>query len=694
MNNRHTFQIGETPVSFEVGKFALQADGAVLVRYDDIVLHATAHMGSAREGMDFFPLVVDFEPKYYATGKIKGSRFNKREGRPSDNSVLVCRLIDRPLRPMFPKGTLNEVQINVSLLQSSGERSAAAMAITAASMAVQASGIPIEAPVSGVRVGMDDAGEFFLQPTFSQIESGKLDLIVAGTEEAITMVEAGASLVDSETLLRALEWAHEHIKTQCRAQAEFRSQLEITEKTTTTAPEISAENLDRVDSVLSSADFLAIKGTTKKEIKTQLQLAEQKLAERYEDDEEIDFSQVKKAFEKRFAQSLRARVFDQGERLDGRAVDQVRPLSSEVQLFERLHGCALFQRGETQAFSVATLAGPKAAQIIDDPDQPEYESHYFHHYNFPGYSVGEVKMNRGVSRREIGHGALAERALRYVMPTKEDGFPYTVRVVSEIFTCNGSSSMASVCGSTLALMDAGVPIKAPIAGVAMGLLMNEDGDYRILTDIQSFEDFDGDMDFKIAGNTEGITALQLDIKVKGLKIDLLRQAIHQAQGALQQILETMGQAIAAPREKLSAYAPRILQTKINPDFIGAVIGKGGEVVQDLCKTHNCEIDIQDDGTILITGTDAAGAEAAQKAVETIAYEPKMGDIFEDATVKSIKEFGAFVEYLPGKEALVHISEISDQRVNQVSDHLTEGQRVRVKYVGNDKMGRVRLSMNI
>ena len=697
MNNIKTtsIEIGGKTLSFETGKLALQAQGSILCRYGDIALLTTTGVGTPRDGIDFFPMVVDFEAKYYATGKIKGSRFMKREGRATDNAILIARMVDRPLRPMFPKGMINEVQIICSLLQGDSEHSAAALAITSASLSILMAGLPFEAPVSAVRVGIDESGNFFLDPSFTESETGELDLLVAGTAESVMMVEAGANLLSNEKMLQALEFAHAEIKKICQAQLDFLAQLEITPIEPLFKP-VSAEAETAVNSYITEAELDAISGTKKQEVKAKLHEVQEKLFEKYASELEAETFTKKDLIsflDKAFAKSLRRRVFNDGVRLDNRKPEEVRPIYTEVGLFPRVHGSALFQRGETQALTMTTLGGPRDEQLLDEPDQPEYTKRYMHHYNFPPYSVGETRPMRGPGRREIGHGALAERALRYVMPTADEGYDYTTRVVSEIMTCNGSSSMASVCGSTLSLMDAGVKIKSPISGIAMGLLMDEDsGDYHILTDIQAYEDFDGDMDFKVAGNREGITALQLDIKVKGLKLELLAEAMEKALIGRTHILDEMDKSIAAPREQMNQFAPRIQSFHIKEDFIAAVIGKGGETIQSLCKDFDVTIDIKDSGLVSITSTNQENGKMAKAAIDAITYEPEIGDVFENCTVKSIKDFGAFVEFAPKKEALLHISEIANERVEKVEDFLKLGQKITVKLTEIDKMGRIKLSM--
>lgn len=690
----YSIDINGEKLTFQTGKLANMIDGSCTVSFRNEILLATAGMSkNPREGIDFFPLMCEYQPKYYATGKIKGSRFIKRETRPPESAILIARMIDRPLRPMFPKGMQNEVQLIVTLLQSDGSRSVGTLAITGASMALQLSGIPIEAPVSAVRVGLDENGEFILDPTFEQAEKGDLDLVVAGSEDSIMMVEAGARLIEDEKMVGALEFAHGFIKKLCQAQAEFASQVEKKEKIPTFVSR-DEKNKEAVDSFVTNEMLDGIKGIGKHALHEKVAEVEDALlanfAEKIEN-EELSEKELKYFFDKKWANRMRQNILEKGVRLDGRDTETVRPLSTEVGLLPRTHGSGLFNRGQTQALSVVTIGSLSAAQMIDDADRPEYEKSYMHHYNFPPYSVGEVRMLRGTNRREIGHGILGERALEYVMPTKEDGFPYVVRVVSEILSCNGSSSMAATCGSTLALMDAGVPIKSPISGVAMGLVTDGDS-YKILTDIQAQEDFCGDMDLKVCGDENGITSLQMDIKLKGLSMELLTEALGKAKIGRTTILENMKATIPKSREKMSQFAPQIVQIKIPEDKIRIVIGKGGETIQGLCAKYTVKIDLDDDGTVYIAADHTGDAAGAVAAIQSMTYEPKEGDVFENATVKNIMDFGAFVEYTPGQEALVHISEIADHRVEKVTDELKEGQKVTVKIIGIDHLGRVKLSM--
>jgi polyribonucleotide nucleotidyltransferase len=695
MNNikKYSVEIGGKTLNFEHGKMAKLATGSVFATYGDTSILVTVEMGEAREGIDFFPLVVDFEAKYYAIGKIKGSRFNKREGRASDSAILTARMIDRPLRPLFPKGMTNEVQIICTLLQSNGEQSAAPLAINAASMGLLISGIPFEKPVGAVRIGMNEAGKLIVDPTYDQCENGSLDLLVAGSEDSIMMVEAGANLISNEKMLEALAFAHEEIKKICQAQLEFIKEFDIEPKIATLKEE-SAIAEELVNKILTDAEFDAVKAVGKMEIKKQLHVLENKLmdacAEQLEA-EEVSKQDLKKYFDKKFGASIRRRIFEKGTRIDGRKTDEIRPIYVETNVLPRLHGSAIFQRGETQALSILTVGGPNDEMLIDDPDRPEHTDRYIHHYNFPPYSVGEVGRLRGPGRREIGHGKLAERALQYVIPTGADN-PYTLRVVSEILSCNGSSSMASVCGSTLALMSGGIKIKAPIAGIAMGLVMDEEtGVSHILTDIQGLEDAGGDMDFKVTGDENGITALQMDIKVKGLKLELLKDALEAAQKGRTFILSKMKEVIAKPATEMSKFAPRIDSFYVDIDDISAIIGKGGEVIQGLEKDFNVDIKIEEDGQVIITSTNQKNAKEVRMIIDRITYKPQIGDIIEQGVVKSIKDFGAFIEIAPGQEALLHISEIADERVEKVEDFLKVGDIIKVKIIEKDNQGRLKIS---
>jgi len=678
-------------LTLTTGHYALQASGAVTASLGDTVVLCTGMMSSKpREGTDFFPLMVDYEEKYYATGKISGSRFIKREGRPSEEAVLNSRLIDRPIRPLFPKGFRNDVQVICTVLSADMEVHPGTTAMIGASAALQVAGMPMEAPISGIRIGMID-GEFIVNPTYEQAESGDLNLVVAGTEDAIMMVEAEAKEVTDEKMLEALELAHTYIKQICQLQKEL-----IAKVNPTPLPyEITAKDdsaIEMVRGVVSDDELDAVKGELKKDYKDRLHELEDKVLEKFAaqiEAEEVSAGAIKEAVSTIVEKRTRDNILTKGIRLDGRKTDEVRPIFVEVGVLPRTHGSGLFQRGETQVLNICTLGGPGAAQIVDTMDQ-DVTRRYMHHYNFPGYSVGEVKPMRSPGRREIGHGYLAEKALLAVLPDPKD-FPYTMRLVSEVLSCNGSSSMGSVCGSTLSLMDAGVPLKAPVSGIAMGLVTNDDGSqYKILTDIQGMEDFGGDMDLKVAGTVNGITALQMDIKLKGLKMELLREAIGQANKGRDDILNSMLAVIAEPRTALSPFAPVIESMMIDPDKIREVIGKGGETIQAIVKESGAEIDITQDGQVNITAPNREAANVAMDMIKGIVVDPEPGTDYE-ATVMKVMEFGVFVEFLPGKQGLVHVSKLSKEFMKDVADKYKVGDKLKVRLEGIDDKGRYNLS---
>lgn len=666
------------------------ATGSVVASLGDTVIMANATLSeNAREG-DFFPLVVDYEENMYAAGKIKGSRFVKREGKPSENSILISRLIDRPIRPLFPKKTRNEVQVICSVLSADMEIDPATTAMNAASMALVLAGAPFEGPIGAVRIGyLND--ELILNPTYAECAEGKLDLVVAGTMDAITMVECAAKEVSNEVMLQAFEMAHKHIKEICQFQLDFAKEHEITPFTLTLAEE-NAEAINAVKSVITDEMLDNLKSKTKMEFKHKLHDLENLVFEKFAKElEEGTFSKgvfaeiLNNLAEKR----MRKNILDKEERHDGRKLNEIRPINIFQDVLPRTHGSAIFQRGETMALTITTLGSPGDAQIIDIMDSDEVKR-YMHHYHFPPYAVGEVKPLRGPGRREIGHGDLAERALLPVLPTAEE-FPYTMWLVSEIIRCNGSSSMASVCGSTLSLMCAGVPIKKPVAGIAMGLISDEEtGNYKILSDIQGLEDFAGDMDFKVAGTRDGITALQMDIKVKGLSLDLLKTALAQADEGRNFILDAMLKAVPESRKVLSKYAPLIMTLSVPKDLIKVVIGKGGETIQKITAECEVKIDIDDDGLVFVTAPDQEKGLKAVEWIKRLTYIPKAGDVF-DGKVTRLMDFGAFVEFLPGKEGLVHISQLANTRVNRVEDVVKVGDSLKVKLVEVDDMGRYNLS---
>lgn len=686
----------------ETGVLANQAHGSVTVRLGDSMVLATATMNThPRESVEWFPLMVDFEEKFYAAGKIKGSRFIKREGRPSDNAVLISRMIDRPMRPLFPKGMTNDVQIIVSSLSADMVIPPDTVGITAASTALMLSGIPFEGPVAGVRIGYVEnesgAMELVVNPTYEQIKDGRLDLVVAGKKDAITMVEAGSNEVTEEVLLDALELAHSHIKTLCAMQEELMEKVGVTPLEATFMKEKEAATA-AVDALVTKEMLDDVNGKGKKEIKAKVGAIEDQLFEKYAEQiegEEFTKRDLAEILNNRIETNMRGNILDKDQRIDGRALNEIRPINILLDLLPRPHGSALFQRGETQALTTTTLGAPGDAQIIDTMDT-DITKGYIHHYNFPPFSVGEVKPLRGASRRDIGHGDLAERSLRPMLPEKE-AFPYTVMCVSEITTCNGSSSMASVCGSTLSLMAAGVPIKKPVAGIAMGLIVkdkeNAGAGYKILTDIQGMEDFAGDMDFKVTGTRDGINAVQMDIKAKGLSIDIMKEALEQAKEARFFLLDEMAKVIPEPRKELSKHAPMITTIKIHPDKIRDVIGKGGETIQKITGECGVDIDIEQDetqGLVIITAPDQESGAKAEKWVKQITYDPEVGEVF-DGTVVRLMDFGAFVEFIPGKDGLVHISELAHHRVNKVEDVVKMGDKLKVKLMEVDDQGRYNLS---
>ncbi|KKP36663.1 MAG: Polyribonucleotide nucleotidyltransferase [Candidatus Peregrinibacteria bacterium GW2011_GWA2_33_10] len=668
MDNKHKVELnieGRT-LKLEQGLFAEQSTGAVLASFGDTVVLATCVMSDQkRDGIDFFPLSVDYEEKFYATGKIKGSRFIKREGQPSENAILTSRLIDRPLRPLFPKDMRNDVQIISMALSADMEVEPGITAINAASAALVVSGIPFDGPVGAVRIGYinDDNNEkkLIVNPTYEQIEKGFLDLVVVGTKDAITMVEAGAKEVPEDVLLQALEIAHTHIKKLCALQEELRAK--IAPKTISyESVDINKDVYDAVNNSVNDEAFDNVKGKTKAEIKVKLHEIEDQVISKLQseiDAEKFSEKKIKEVLSEKFEKRMRYNILEKEIRVDGRKLDEIRPVSCMTGVLPRTHGSAIFQRGQTQALTITTLGSPGAAQIIDTMDEDSVKR-YMHHYNFPPFSTGEAKPLRGASRREIGHGALAERALVPVIPDK-DVFPYTIRLVSEILSCNGSSSMASVCGSTLSLMDAGVPIKKPVSGIAMGLVTGENGAFKILSDIQGVEDFAGDMDFKVTGTSDGITALQMDIKVKGLSLDIMRKALNQAKQGRDFILQKMLECLPDTKSELSKYAPLIMSIQIDPDQIRDVIGKGGETIQKIIADTGVEIDIEDSGLVVITSPNQESGLKAADIVRSITYIPKAGEKFKAKIVK-LMEFGAFAEFAPGKEGLIHISQLSKNRV--------------------------------
>ncbi len=679
----HTIEIGGKPLTIQYGVLAQQANGAVTVRQGDTVVLVTACMADPREGIDFFPLTIDYEERLYAVGKIPGG-FPRREGRASTDGVLAMRLTDRPLRPLFPKGFRNEVQIIAMTLSADREHQPDTLITVGASAALMMSDIPFNGPVSSVRVTRLD-GEFIVNPTFDQAEAGELDIIVAGTRDAVVMVEAGAKQASEELVIEAIEVAMNANRQIIELQDQIAREIAPVKKPFVPAKENeSAFNTvndylkDRIDEVVATA--ASERSDANKALKAELV---ERFGEQFTSQELGDalYSVIKKA--------MRTRILEQERRADGRHVNQIRDLDIHVGVLPRTHGSGLFQRGETQVLTIATLGGLSMAQKLDTLS-PDASKRYMHHYNFPPFSVGEARPMRGAGRREIGHGALAERALEPVIPN-EDDFPYALRLVSEVMSSNGSTSMASVCGSTLALMDAGVPIAAPVAGIAMGLIMGEDGKYKVLTDIAGQEDFMGDMDFKVAGTREGITALQMDIKIGGVSHELLTKALQDAKVAREFILDRMLEIIPAPREEVSDFAPKMYRIQINQDQIGLIIGPGGKMVRKIQdESGGATIDIQEDGTVFVGGINEEVARKAINMIEGLTKEVKIGDVY-TGKVTRLLNFGAFVEILPGKEGLVHISQLGEDHVETVEDEVAVGDEVTVMVTEIDNLGRINLS---
>ena len=678
---------------FKISNFPIEtyATGNITVSLGDTVVMANVTMSDeGKEGAEYFPMAVDYEENMYAAGKIKGSRFIKREGRPSDNAVIISRLIDRPIRPLFPKGTTNEVQIICTALSIDMEVNPATTAMNAASMALLLSGAPFDGPIGAVRIGYVD-DKLVINPTYEECEEGKLDLIVAGTLDAITMVEAAAKEVTEDVILEALQLAHKYIKELCQLQLDYAAQFEI-KKIEASVVKPEEELVGKVKALVTDDMLDKIKGETKKDVKEKVHEIEGMLFEKFAkeiEEEEVSKRTLAEILNGLLEKRMRHNILEKEERIDGRKLTEIRPIKVIPDVLPRTHGSAIFQRGETTSLSITTLGGPGDAQLLDTMDK-DITKRYIHHYHFPPYATGDIKRLFGPNRREIGHGDLAERALRPVLPAEED-FAYTMIVVSEIIKCNGSSSMAAVCGSTLSLMCAGVPIKKPVAGIAMGLVADkEKGINKILSDIQGMEDFAGDMDFKVTGTADGLTALQMDIKVKGLSIELLKEALQQAKEGRDHIMSKMLEVIPETRKELSSYAPLIMTIQIDPDMIGAVIGKGGETIQEITKECDVEIDIADEGLVTITAPDQEKGKKAQDWVNQITYIPEVGEEFEGEVVR-IMDFGAFVEFLPGKDGLVHISELSNEHVKRVEDVVKVGDKIKVKLIKRDDQGRYNLS---
>jgi polyribonucleotide nucleotidyltransferase len=683
---RKQIEVGGKPLIIETGNLAKQADGAVTLRYGDTVILVTAVAANTpREGVSFLPLTVDYREAAYAGGKIPGGFF-KREGRSNEKETLTARLIDRPLRPLFPKGWACETQVIGMLLSSDKENDSDVLALTGASFALGISDIPFTACIAAVRVGYSEDGEYLINPTFQQLETSSLNLIVAASDEAVVMVEAGAKEVSEEVVLEAIFRAHEEIKKIIAVQREMIAEIGPEKRPTPDIVEIQHVK-DKLNSDWKArlADTMRIKGKITSYAQTDALKAE--MMATFDEAEDEDRSFAKEYWHHMQDDILHEEVMEQGHRLDGRKFDEIRDITCEVGLLPRTHGSAVFTRGETQALVTATLGTSADAQRLDFVEG-EKQRRFMLHYNFPPFSVGEARFLRGPGRREIGHGALAERAILPLLP-QEDVWAYTVRLVSDILESNGSSSMASVCGGSLALMDAGVPLKSAVAGIAMGLIKVGDR-AEVLTDIAGAEDHHGDMDFKVTGTTAGITALQMDIKVTGITREIMERALTQAQKARLQILDVMNKALSAGRADISEYAPRIITIEINKDKIRDVIGPGGKMIRSITERTGCKIEIQDDGKINIASTDETAAQQAIEIIKQLTAEAELSKTYLGKVVRVVN-FGAFVEILPGVEGLLHISEIADERIDQVTDVLNEGDETKVKVIDIDAQGRVRLS---
>jgi len=685
---KKTFQYGEHEVTLETGEIARQAGGAVLVSMAEtvVMVSVVGARGSDRK-RDFFPLTVDYQEKTYAAGKIPGGFF-KREGRPSEKETLTCRLIDRPIRPLFPKGFMNETQVIAMVVSMNNEINPDILALLGASAAISISGLPFNGPIGAARVGYHD-GQYLLNPTATQLEESDLDLVVAGTEKAVLMVESEANCLSEEVMLGSVIFGHEQMQVAIQAIKEFSAEVNK-EAWDWKAPESDDTLNENVGSQCAADIAQAYTIANKMERQDKLSEIRSAAVEALVSDDEVspDESSVLDAISKLEKSTVRNRIIAGEKRIDGRDTTTVRPISIRTGVLPRTHGSVLFTRGETQAIVVTTLGTGRDAQLIDALEGTRKEN-FMLHYNFPPYSVGEVGRVGTPKRREIGHGRLAKRGVQAVMPSVDD-FPYVIRVVSEITESNGSSSMASVCGASLALMDAGVPLKAPVAGIAMGLIKEGD-EFAVLSDILGDEDHLGDMDFKVAGTTEGITALQMDIKIDGITTEIMSKALEQAKDGRMFILGEMAKVLSEGREEMSEYAPRLITFKINPEKIRDVIGKGGSTIRAITEETGATVEIDDDGTVKIASVEKAAGEEARRRVEMVTADVEVGVIYEGKVAK-IMDFGAFVTILPGKDGLVHISQISDERVENVTDKLSEGDIIKVKVLEVDRQGRIRLSM--
>ncbi len=679
-------------LTLEVNRVGFRATGSVLVSYGDTVVLGSVTVGTRPVVLDYFPLSIDYEEKFYAAGKISGSRFIKREGRPSDDAILIGRIIDRPIRPLFPKGYRQEVQVVSSVLSMDPNFRPDMVAMIAASAALNLAGVPFDGPVAGLRVGRVN-GEFKAFLTPEEAEASDLDLVVAGIESGITMVEAGAEEVPEEVILDAMAWAFDALQPAIKLQQELKKKVAPKEQQFTLVlpgADIQAEAFAWVEGKIG--EKIQKPYPERNEMINEIRQAYHiEMAAKHGG--EVEYKPLRDEYDEAFTMAVhkdvRNGIVKDGTRPDGRKLEEVRPLSSEVGLLPRAHGSSLFTRGVTQGMNIVTLAPLSYAQMVDTMERTDYERRYMHHYNAAPFTVGEVGRLGSPGRREIGHGYLAERALMAVLPSIED-FPYAIRSVTEIMSQNGSTSMAATCSSCLALMDAGVPITRPVSGIAMGLMMDNGTPY-VLSDIADAEDFAGDMDFKVTGTEKGVTAMQMDMKVHGLPVEILRKAIEQSKAGRIFILEHMLTTMPAPRDHLSPYAPRIEKIKINPEKIGAIIGKGGEMINKITSETGTEIDIKDDGLVTVSSPDGASIARAIEWIKGLTEEPEVGKIYRGKVV-TIKDFGAFVNIMPGTDGMLHISQLSDQRVERVTDVLTEGQEVNVLLDGIDERGRLSLTM--
>ena len=677
---KESIRVGDRDLTVEVGRVAKQADGSCVIRYGDtMVLCAAVGANSPREGIDFFPLTVEYREANYAAGRIPGNYF-RREGRPNEKEVITSRLIDRPCRPLFTEGYRNETQVITTVISADPDNNPDVVAITGASCALYLSDIPFSTPIAGVRIGLIES-RYVVNPTYDEVRESRLNLIVAGTEEAIVMVEAGAEEVSEEIMVEALMLAHKEINRLCRWQKELYKALAV-EKRAVAPPALNEEMIGEIERNYAERLRAALDTTSqeKRASYAAVDALKKEVVESYPEDQPDQRVMAKKSFDHLKEKIFRDDILNHRRRPDGRRFSEIRAINCEVGWLPRTHGSALFTRGETQALVTATLGTKEDEQFMDDIEKGEVKRRFLLHYNFPHFSVGEVGRFGSSSRREIGHGALARRALEPVLPD-DTTFPYTIRIVSDITESNGSSSMASVCGGALSMMDAGVPLKAPVAGVAMGLVM-EGNKYAILTDIAGAEDHYGDMDFKVAGTGEGITALQMDIKITGVNAQIMAEALEQAKKGRLFILKAMTETLAEARAEIAPHAPRIIKIKINPDKIRDVIGPGGKVIRALVEETGAKIDVEDDGTVSIATADGSAAEAAVARIRGLTAEAEIGQTYV-GTVNRIVDFGAFVEIFPGTDGLLHISEIADRRIRDVRDELKEGQQIMVKCIGKE-----------